>query len=178
MAAGARLAAAGVALPLAPRAFASVPSMPVERALALDHLHTGEKLSLVYAVGRDYVPEALSGLNMLLRDHYSGAVGLMDPQLFDLLHRLREVLGTQQPFEVISGYRAPATNAALQATRGGGVATRSLHMDGRAIDVRISGVALDDLRDAALSLQGGGVGHYARDGFVHLDTGRVRSWRG
>lgn len=172
---GARVAVAGMALQLAPRAFAAP---VVERSLAFNHLHTGEKLSVVYAVGDDYLPEALTGLNGLLRDHYSGAVGAMDPHLFDLLFRVRQALGTARPFEVISGFRAPATNATLKATRGGGVATHSLHMEGRAIDVRIPGLGLATLRDAALSLGGGGVGFYARDGFVHMDTGRVRSWQG
>jgi uncharacterized protein YcbK (DUF882 family) len=100
----------------------------------------------------------------------------MDPQVFDLLHRVRQVLGAERPFEVISGYRDPHTNERLRQTRGGGVARRSLHMDGRAIDVRLPGVPLADLRDAALSLRSGGVGYYPGSQFVHLDTGRVRSW--
>jgi uncharacterized protein YcbK (DUF882 family) len=111
-----------------------------------------------------------------MRDHYTGDVGVMDPQLFDLLHRVQSELGTGQSFQIISGYRCPKTNAALKATRGGGVAKRSLHMDGKAIDVRLPGVPLGDLRDAALSLRQGGVGYYPRDQFVHLDTGRVRHW--
>ena len=100
----------------------------------------------------------------------------MDPDLFHLLHRVRQTLQTQQPFEVISGYRSPHTNETLRTTRGGGVARRSLHMDGQAIDVRLPGVSLNDLRDAAISLRAGGVGYYAREQFVHIDTGRVRSW--
>ena len=77
---------------------------------------------------------------------------------------------------MISGYRSPATNALLKATRGGGVATRSLHMTGQAIDVRLPGTALADVRDAAVALQLGGVGYYPGSQFVHLDTGRVRRW--
>ncbi len=149
---------------------------PDARALAFDHTHTGERLSLVYAVGDHYVTDALGALNHFMRDHYTGDVGVMDPQLFDLLHRVRQELGTRTSFQVISGYRCPTTNATLKATRGGGVARRSLHMDGKAIDVRLPGVALGDLRDAALSLRSGGVGYYPRDQFVHLDTGRVRHW--
>jgi uncharacterized protein YcbK (DUF882 family) len=147
-----------------------------ERALDFVHTHTGERIGLVFAVGRDYLQGSLTALNRFLRDHYTGEVGRIDPQLFDLLHRVRGLVGARTPFEVISGYRCPTTNQHLRATGGGGVARRSLHMDGRAIDVRLAGVKLADLRDAALSLQGGGVGYYARDGFVHLDTGRVRSW--
>ncbi|NJD26159.1 MAG: DUF882 domain-containing protein [Betaproteobacteria bacterium] len=169
----ARLALAGAALPAVRPALASLPNA---RLLDFDHTHTGERLSIVYAVGDHLLPDALGALNRFLRDHYSGAVGHIDPQLFELLYRTRQELGTDQPFQVISGYRCATTNARLRNTRGGGVARQSLHMEGRAIDVRLPGVPLADLRDAALSLQSGGVGFYPRDRFVHLDTGRVRAW--
>jgi uncharacterized protein YcbK (DUF882 family) len=167
------LAVAGVA-PFA--AQGALASRPDARSLAFDHTHTGERLSLVYAMGERYVSDALRSLNRFLRDHYSGDVGSIDPQLFDLLHRVKTQLGASQSFQVISGYRSPVTNRTLRSTRGGGVATRSLHMDGKAIDIRLPGVPLSDLRDAALSLRAGGVGYYPRDQFVHIDTGRVRSW--
>lgn len=165
----------------AARASAAAAALPAERALALRHLHTRESLPpLVYAQADAYLPPALQTLNHFLRDHYTGDVGTMDPQLFDLLHRVQAALGGRAalaaPYEVISGYRCPATNQHLKETRGGGVAQRSLHMDGRAIDVRLPGVPLAELRDAARSLQAGGVGYYPRDGFVHLDTGRSRHW--
>ncbi|MBL8351663.1 MAG: DUF882 domain-containing protein [Burkholderiaceae bacterium] len=171
---GARWAAAAGSLP----ALATAPARaaPAERMLALSHTHTGERLQLVYAQADRYLPEALGSLNHFLRDHYSGEVGLIDPRLFDLLHRLRSVLGSSDSFEVISGYRCPTTNQRLRQTRGGGVASHSLHMDGRAIDLRLRGVPLAELRDAALSLRAGGVGFYPREQFVHIDTGRVRSW--
>ena len=113
------------------------------------HTHTREQIDVVYAVDRRYDTAALGALNHFLRDHYSGEVGTIDPPLFDLLHRLRVLLGSSAHFEVISGYRCAATNARLRQTRGGGVATRSLHMDGRAIDVRLLAVHPADLRDAA-----------------------------
>lgn len=169
----AHLAAAGALPALSIPARASTPD---SRGLALAHTHTHERVELIYAVGDRYVPAALASLNRFLRDHYTGEVGLMDPQMFDLLHRVRQALGSEGPFEVISGYRCPATNASLRQTRGGGVAQHSLHMEGRAIDVRLPGVALADLRDAALQLRAGGVGYYPREQFVHIDTGRVRSW--
>ena len=166
-----------------PAAFAAVPSRPSAaadgsgaRELALHHTHTGERLALAYAIDDRYVPEALGALNHFLRDHYSGQVGTIAPPLFDQLHRLHQVLGAVQPFQVISGYRCPDTNNTLRLTRGGGVAKRSLHMEGRAIDVRLPGVPRADLRDAALSLRAGGVGYYPREQFVHLDIGRVRAW--
>ena len=146
------------------------------RNLSLDHTHTSERIALVYATGEQFVPQALAQLNRFLRDHYSGEIGAMDPQLFDLLYRVRQELGAKQPFQVISGYRSAATNDTLRTTRGGGVARHSLHMDGKAIDVRLPGVPLPDLRDAALALGMGGVGFYPREQFVHVDTGRARSW--
>jgi len=170
----ARLALAGAALPLA--SHTALASVPDARSLALDHTHTGEHIALVYARGQQYLPEAMGTLNHFLRDHYLGDVGLIDPQLFDVLYGLQQALGARQPFQVICGYRCPATNAMLRSTRGGGVAKHSLHMEGKAIDIRLPGVPLGELRDAALSLRAGGVGYYAHEQFVHVDTGRVRSW--
>ncbi len=149
--------------------------LPGARSLRLRHLHTGEQLSLEYFSGGRYLPQALDAANHLLRDFRSGEVAPMDPALFDLLHELAALTGTRRPFEVISAYRSPATNAALRA-RSHGVAGGSLHMQGKAIDVRLADVPLAALRDAALSLRRGGVGYYPASRFVHVDTGRVRRW--
>jgi uncharacterized protein YcbK (DUF882 family) len=149
---------------------------PGARTLAFTHTHTRESIELVYAQGEQYLPLALASLNRFLRDHYTGTVGHIDPRMFDLLHQVQGVLGSRASFEVISGYRCAATNSRLREQRSGGVARHSLHMEGRAIDVRLPGVSLPDLRDAALQLGAGGVGFYPREQFVHLDTGRVRSW--
>lgn len=146
------------------------------RHLMLEHLHTEEKLSLVYAIDDQYLPSALKRLDYFLRDHYTQQVGPIDPTLFDLLYQTQQILGCQQPFQVISGYRCPATNDQLRENGGGGVARRSLHMTGRAIDIRLAEIALPDLREAAISLKAGGVGFYPREQFVHLDTGKVRYW--
>lgn len=172
----ANLAAAGIVLCNVPPALAALPKQAGTRSLAFEHLHTGEKLRIVYAVGGSYVPEALGKLNRLLRDHHSGQVGRMDPRLFDLLHRLGQDLGTDAPFQVISGFRCPATNTRLRKKGGGGVAKKSLHMEGKALDIRVAGTSLTDLRDAARATRRGGVGFYPKDGFVHVDTGTVRSW--
>jgi len=170
---GVRLAAVG-ALPLWSHAAQGRAAAP--RSLAMRHTHTDERIELVFAAGERYLPEALGRLNHFLRDHYSGEVGVIDPQVFELMHSVQQALGTERVFEIISGYRCPATNDKLRNTRGGGVAKRSLHMQGRAIDLRLAGVPLDELRDAALSLRAGGVGYYASSRFVHLDNGRVRNW--
>lgn len=155
---------------------APAPALARERTLSLVHTHTRERIELVYAAAGSYLDDALSKLNRFLRDHYSGDVGIIDPVLFDQLHAVQAALGTTRSFEVISGYRCPSTNDKLRAKGGGGVARQSLHMQGRAIDIRLQGVPLDEVRDAALALRAGGVGYYPGSQFVHLDTGRVRSW--
>jgi uncharacterized protein YcbK (DUF882 family) len=169
-----RLAAVAVAgWPLAGRARAAASD---SRRLLLAHTHTGEHVDLVYADGAQHRPDALDALNRFLRDHYSGAVGVIDPSLLDLVWDVQQTLGHRGEVQIISGYRSPQTNERLRTSRGGGVARHSLHMDGRAVDVRLPGVPLAELRDAARALQAGGVGYYADENFVHLDTGRVRTW--
>jgi uncharacterized protein YcbK (DUF882 family) len=147
------------------------------RSLHFDHTHTGECLALTYAVGDIYIPEALDQIRIFLRDFRNGATHAIDPALLDQLHLLGAVTATRAPFQVISGYRSPATNAMLQR-EGHGVATHSLHLQGQAIDIRLADVALDEPRNAALSLRAGGVGYYpsSDSNFVHIDTGRVRRW--
>jgi uncharacterized protein YcbK (DUF882 family) len=167
--------AVAVAAPLLVFSRRSAASMTSPRTLAFRHTHTGESLSIAFAQGERYVAEALARVNWLLRDFRNGAVQPIDPQLLEQLHAVAQLTGSSAPFEVISGYRSPATNEALHR-KSRGVATKSLHLEGRAIDVRLPDVPLEDLRDAALSLQAGGVGYYAESRFVHLDTGRVRRW--
>ena len=99
----------------------------------------------------------------------------MDPRLLDILHHLQQATGGKGPFEIISAFRSPQTNQMLRAN-GGGVARRSLHMEGKAMDIRLRGVDTRRLRQAALELQAGGVGYYPSSDFIHVDTGRVRSW--
>lgn len=157
---------------------ATFQSRSQSRDLSLDHTHTREQINLVYAVGRNYVPSAIDDLDHFLRDHYTGDIGRMDPVLYDLMHRIRNELKARRSYEIISGYRSPRTNERLRVRGSGGVAKRSFHMDGKAIDLRIPGVPLAELRDAALSLKAGGVGYYPGSQFVHIDTGKVRSWNG
>jgi len=165
------LAAPMLALPRRVRAAGS------PRLLRFEHTHTGESLSLAYAVGERYVATALDGIRHFLRDFRNGAMHDIDPGLLDQLHLLADVTGTRAPFQVISGYRSPETNQMLRR-EGHGVAAHSLHLEGRAIDIRLADVPLTDLRDAALSLRAGGVGYYPSQdsNFVHVDTGRVRRW--
>ncbi len=145
------------------------------RALAFVNTHTNERFNDAYWRAGSYVPDALAAINTVMRDHRTGEVYAMDPNLLDLLHRLHGLVEASAPFQIISGYRSPATNAAL-TERSSGVATGSLHMQGKAIDIRIPGIALTHLRDTAIGMQAGGVGYYEESNFIHVDTGRVRRW--
>jgi uncharacterized protein YcbK (DUF882 family) len=149
-----------------------------ERVLSFFNTHTGERLKTAYCTGGAYQPDALRDLNYILRDFRANEIKPIDPRLFDLLTELGGTLETDQPFHIISGYRSPHTNALLRE-RGGavtGVASHSLHMVGQAIDIRVPGVQLQNLRNAATSLKIGGVGFYPDLNFVHVDVGRVRYW--
>jgi uncharacterized protein YcbK (DUF882 family) len=145
------------------------------RQLAFVNTHTGDRFSDAYWENGNYVPDAMAAINHVMRDHRSGEAHAIDPRLLDQLHGLKGLVNASSPFQIISGYRSPATNAALHENSSG-VATRSLHMDGRAIDIRVGGVDLTRLRDAAIGMQAGGVGYYEASDFIHVDTGRVRRW--
>jgi uncharacterized protein YcbK (DUF882 family) len=148
------------------------------RELSFFNTHTGETLTSLYCCGDRYQPAALAKINHILRDHRANEVKEIDLHLLDLLYKLGGELQTSKPYHVISGYRSPATNTLLR-TKGGahtGVASKSLHLVGKAIDIRIPDVPLGELRRAAVSLKGGGVGYYPDLNFVHVDVGRVRYW--
>jgi uncharacterized protein YcbK (DUF882 family) len=145
------------------------------RALRFTHTHTGERLAIEYFRSGTYLPDALTTVNHFLRDFRTGDVHDIDPGLLDLLHRLTTMTESAAPFQVISGYRSPATNAMLRH-RSEGVAAGSLHLKGQAIDIRLADVPLAKLRGAAVSAGRGGVGYYPASDFVHVDTGRVREW--
>jgi uncharacterized protein YcbK (DUF882 family) len=166
------VAAALPALALPRRAWADTDTV---RALKFAHTHTGEKLVVEYARGGRYLSDALASVNHFLRDFRTGDVHTIDKELLDLLHGLTSLTETSRPFEVISGYRSPATNAMLHA-KSEGVAAHSLHMEGMAVDIRLADVPLVKLREAALAARRGGVGYYPASNFVHVDTGRVRRW--
>ena len=156
----------------------AVPAARAERVLSFFHTHTGERLKVAYCCGGEYRADALVEVNHILRDFRVNETRAIEPGLLDLLHELGGTLHTDAPFHVISGYRSPETNRMLRE-RGGastGVASHSLHMVGQAIDIRVPGVKLATLRDAARALKIGGVGYYPDLDFVHVDVGRVRYW--
>jgi uncharacterized protein YcbK (DUF882 family) len=174
--AGAAIAAAAAPAASLAQSLSPLEGAPVRRAL-LHNLHTGDSFNEVYFANGRYVPDALAEAMRVLRDWRNGEEHVMDPRLFDALHAINAKLETSQPFQIISGYRSPTTNAMLHA-RSAGVASNSQHTLGKASDVRIQGVDLRNLHKAALSVSAGGVGFYPVSNFVHVDVARVRQWTG
>lgn len=152
----------------------SYPSM-ASRRLAFYNLHTEEMLSAVYWRDGTYVAQGLADISYHLRDFRSGGIKAIDPHLLDLLYDVVHVCGADEPVNVISGYRSPATNAML-AARSNKVSPTSFHIEGKAIDIRLPGRVTRGVRDIALAIGAGGVGYYPESDFVHLDTGPVRAW--
>ena len=153
---------------------AAIHAVP-ERSLALYNIHTGEHWKAVYWERGRYLPESLHGANRLLRDFRSGRVHTMDPRVLDLVAAVQRKLGARGPVHIVSGYRSPETNAWL-ASVSEGVASHSLHMEGKAMDIRFPGHSVAQVGRAARSLRAGGVGTYPSSDFVHVDTGRIRYW--
>ena len=149
---------------------------PLPRWLELFNTHTSETLQVAYRDASGFVGASMDKLRWLLRDHRANEAGAIDTALFDQLADFAAKLGVEPRFQVISGYRSSRTNEMLRRAGGGGVARKSLHMQGRANDVRLRGVTCADLRDVAIAARRGGVGYYRRSDFVHLDTGAVRAW--
>lgn len=146
-----------------------------QRTLSFYHTHTSEKLAVTYFENDLYIPSALEKINSFLRDFRSGEVHPIDTKLLDILYSLQCNTGSKGTFDVISGYRSQTTNTMLRG-RSNGVAKRSLHTEGKAIDIRLLDVNCKTIRDSAKALKAGGVGYYGKSNFVHLDTGRVRAW--
>ena len=145
------------------------------RALSFFNTHTAETLELVYFEHGEYLADALQAINRLLRDHRTDEIKAIDVHLLDLLFTITEKLDAKQPLQVVSGFRSPRSNAQLRRS-GRGVASKSYHMTGQAIDIRIPDTSLRNLRQVAIDLKSGGVGYYPRSGFVHVDTGPIRTW--
>jgi uncharacterized protein YcbK (DUF882 family) len=172
-----RLGTMAAAMAILPRAvFGSGASSSVaQKSLAFYNTHTGEKLKSVYWIEGKYLADSLHEINYVLRDPRNNQIHDIDTRLLDLLFAIRQEIETNQPFHVISGYRSADTNAFLRAHTTG-VAENSLHLVGKAIDIRSPGRELRHLQKAATALRGGGVGYYPKSDFVHVDIGRVRYW--
>lgn len=164
-----------LAAPLAHGQFAAS-QLPRDHRLLLFHTHTGERLDIVFRRGDEYVPEAIANLDYFLRDHRTGEVRHFDRRIYDILEELTHAVGRpDEQIDIVCGYRTSWSNEFLRA-RTAGVAKNSLHLRAEAIDLRMPGVDTDQLRAAALSLHGGGVGYYPHSDFIHVDVGRVRQW--
>lgn len=165
--------AVGLAVVSAPGIGAA--TVPKKRSLSLLHTHTNKTLEVTYAWGERYNPFALAKINKFLRDYKTGQAYPIDPRLLDILWSIQREMGRNGAYEVISGFRSPETNGRMRH-RGSGVARNSLHMQGKAIDIRFPGIGTNQIQQCALEMKCGGVGYYAKSDFVHLDTGEYRSW--
>jgi len=146
-----------------------------ERSLTLHNVHTGEKLKTTYWANGEYDLRSLKEVNHILRDHRQDKAANMAPSLIDTLHHLYKLSGSRGEIYVVSGYRSPETNNMLR-DKGHNVARNSMHTRGKAIDIRLDDVDLQYVKNAALSMKAGGVGYYPKNGFVHIDVGRIRQW--
>ena len=146
-----------------------------ERTLRFYNTHTGESLRTIFWAEGQFIPEALQDINKVLRDYRNNKIEPIDPNLLLLLDKIAAQFGSQNVLHVISGYRSPETNSFLHE-HSNGVAKHSLHMQGKAIDIRLPGQDLASLHKAAMKMRSGGVGYYPQSDFVHVDTGRVRYW--
>lgn len=160
-----------IALPFAASAIAK----PQQKKLSFYHTHTGKELSIVYHDGNSFIQSALQEINHFLSDFRTGEIYPIDTQLLDNLFLLQHTARSNEKFEIISAYRSAKTNRQLR-NKSSKVAKRSLHTQGKAIDIRLRGVKTEKLQSLAKSLKIGGVGYYKRSNFIHIDTGRVRYW--
>jgi uncharacterized protein YcbK (DUF882 family) len=145
------------------------------RSLSLINNRTAERLTAAYWIDGSYVPEALEAFNYIMRDWREGAMMRIDRRTIDIMAATQNLLDTDEPFEVVSGYRSPRTNAMLRR-RSRGVARNSYHTRGMACDLALKSRAVSEIASAAMSLRAGGVGRYTRSKFVHVDSGPVRDW--
>jgi uncharacterized protein YcbK (DUF882 family) len=166
----------GMALALAGRAELSLASTQ-DLKLTLSNTHTGEQASACFWSGGEFQQNELACLDRIMRDHRNNQQIAIDPQLYKLMARLQQHFGKQKPLEIVCGYRSPETNAWLRKHTTG-VAAHSLHIVGKAVDIRIAGVPTQTLQQAALAMHNGGVGYYPKSRFVHVDTGKIRHWSG
>jgi uncharacterized protein YcbK (DUF882 family) len=167
------IAAAAMPVP----AFAKVLINHPSRELSFVNLHTGEKLKAEYVHNGAYVPSAIRAISYLMRDHHNNQVRQIDPHLIDVAHMLHGRVGSKGPIDIVCGYRSPETNAMMHEISAG-VAVHSMHIQGKAMDIRIPGTRLGSMRKSALALGLGGVGYYPEDDFLHIDTGPKRAWIG
>ena len=165
----------GLLLTSGPMNSEEIASLARNRTLSFYHTHTGERLQVVYFRGGQYVDAALERINHFLRDFRTGGIARIEPATLDIIHELKRRVDYRGDVHIVSAYRSPKTNEMLRK-KGTGVASKSKHLEGRAIDMRFPGVDTAVLRDLAMALEKGGVGYYRESDFIHVDNGRVRYW--
>lgn len=169
------LAASSIINPASAAIFSRGDRFDGARRITFRNSHTGEIFSGVYRVGDKYLPDAFERINIVLRDFRTNELFPIDPRVIDIIYSVHNLTQRDEPYEVLSGYRCPKTNAGLRS-HSEGVAKNSLHMTGQAIDLRLPGFETKQIRKLAVSLKAGGVGYYPKSDFVHMDTGDVRTW--
>ncbi len=173
---GGAAALGGIVSPALARPLTAPPSaQKTERSLSLVSVNTGESENLVFWANGRYIQSTLDRFNYLMRDRRTNEVGVIDPNLYDLMWQLKNALRASSPLQVVCGYRSSESNSALRRVKRG-VAKDSYHTHGKAVDLRISGYSIKAIGSAARNLKAGGVGTYRGSKFVHIDTGPVRSW--
>lgn len=146
-----------------------------ERHLRLYNIHTGESLTTTFWANGQYLDGEIQVIDRLMRDHRANEAIAMQRELYQRLYELQQLFNAREPLYIVSAYRSPTTNQRLRQ-QSSGVAQTSMHIQGKAIDVRIPGVSHRHLHKAALAMHAGGVGYYPKSGYIHLDTGRNRQW--
>jgi uncharacterized protein YcbK (DUF882 family) len=157
--------------------YAAAEEIQTEKIICFHNVYTLETLETVYWKNGEYIPRALSDINHIFRDIRTGKERTINKDLINLLYNLQQEVKVKEPFQIVSGYRTPRSNALLRKTTKG-VAKNSFHMYGKAVDIRLPDYSLSTLRRKAMKLRGGGVGYYPRSNFIHVDVGSVRYWRG
>lgn len=145
------------------------------RRLSMFSGRTGERIDTIYWIEGDYIPEALREISILMRDWRTSEAKNIDTRTIDIMAASARLIGTTQPYQLLSGYRSPQTNALLRS-RSRSVARNSLHMKGQAADLRMAGHSVSQIARAAVSCNAGGVGRYSGSNFVHIDCGVIRTW--
>ncbi|MFI0395107.1 YcbK family protein [Paracoccus jiaweipingae] len=165
------------AAPVSANAFGILRGAGDLRRISMYNGRTGESLDTVYWVDGKYIREALNEINYFMRDWRTGQIKGIDPRTIDIAAASHRLLRTNEPYMMLSGYRSPKTNAMLRS-RSSGVARNSLHMQGKAADLRLKSRSVNQMYKAAMACNGGGVGKYSRSNFVHMDCGPIRHWGG
>jgi len=154
------------------------------RTIAVTRPQSGEKTRVLYWKDGELIDSAYQELCHLLRDVNGKETAPIDPKLLETLWGTQAFVaryGIDSPVEILSGYRTPASNKRL-IEQGVPAARQSLHMEGKAADIRIANLNAEVLGELVKSFRQGGVGFYYREGprggWIHADTGLKRTWKG